>query len=96
MLGIAAGRESIRRLGRDHVHLRHRNADFLCQALNDLICTRKFLTRDRLCAIHRKRNLVRIEIRDEVHDGGQSQRQQHAVLASENTADEHQQQRERR
>jgi len=55
----------------------------------------QFLARDWLCTIHRKRDLVRIKVGNEVHDRCEDQRQQHAVLASEGPANKQQHQRER-
>ena len=42
-LRIASGGEGVGRLGRDHVDLRHGNADFLRQAFDGRVSARKFL-----------------------------------------------------
>ena len=90
---IASRGERVRGVRWNHVHLRHRNADFLREALNGLVSARKLLARDWLCAIHGKSNLVGEKIRNEVHDNGEGQCQEHSVLTAERATDEHQQQR---
>ena len=94
VLRVASRGEGVRRLGRDHIHLRHRNADLLRQALDRSVGARQFFARDRLRAIHRQRDLVGVEIRDEVHDGSEGQRQKHPILSAEESSNEHQEQRE--
>ena len=93
--GIASGGERVGRLVRDHVDLRHRNADFLREALNGGVGAWEFLARDGLSAVHGERDLVGVEVGDEVHDGGEGQSEEHPVLAAEGTANEHQKQRHR-
>ena len=95
MLRIASGGESVRRIGWNHVNLRHGQADLLRQPLDHLVYARQLLARDRLGAVGAQRNLVGKEIGDEVHHRGNAQSEQHAVLAAEGAADGHQQQRHR-
>ena len=95
MLRIASGGKGIGRVGWNHVHLRHGQADLLSQALDGVVGARQLLARDRLRAIHGQRDLVGEEIRNEIHDRGEGQRQQHSVLSTEGAAHEHQQQRQR-
>ncbi len=83
MLRIAAGGKSIRRIGRNHINLRHRQADLLRHALDHVVDARQLLTRHRLSAVGSQCDLVGKEIGDEVGDRGDAQRQQHAVLATQ-------------
>src|ERR1700687_831410 len=92
---MAAGGEGIRRLSWDYVDLRHRNTDFLREAFDGCVGARWLLAGHGLGPGHGQRDLVGIEVRDEVHDGGEHWRQEHSVLTAEGAANKHQQQRER-
>ena len=78
----------------NHIDLRHRYADFLREPLDSGVGSRQLFARNWLRAIHGQSDFVRIKIRDEVHDDGDGQRQEHSVLAAEGASDEHQKQRE--
>ena len=94
VVGIASGGEGVGRIGRDDVNLGHRQADFLRQALDDVIDARQVLTADGLGAVGGERDLVGEKVSHEIHDRGESERHQHSVLAAESAANEHQEQRE--
>ncbi len=93
MVRIASGGEGVRRIGRDQVDLGHRQADFLRQALDDVVNARQIIAADRLGAISGERDLVGEKIGNEIHDGGEGERHQHPVLPAESAAGQHEQQR---
>jgi len=95
VLRVASRGEGVGRLGRDHIDLRHRQANLLGQPLHNLVGARQLLARHRLRLVHGQCDLVGVKIGDEVHHGGKSQRQQHPILPAKVAAKEHQQQRKR-
>ena len=95
MIRSASCRKRIRRLGRNHVNLWHGDADLLREALNNGVRAGQLFPRNRLRPVHGQRNLVREEVGNEVHHCCNDQRQQHAILTAERTAQEHQQECQR-
>src|SRR5208282_6339690 len=77
----------------DKVDLGHRQADFLCQAFDDVVNPRQIIAAYGLGAIGGERDLVGEKIGNEIHDGGKDERYQHSVLASKSAASQHEQQR---
>jgi len=96
VLRVAFGGEGIGRVVRNQVDLRYGDADLPREPFNCSVSARQLLACDRLDAIKPQRDLVRAKIRNKVHDRRERQRQQHAVLSAEETADEHQQHRKQR
>src|SRR6185369_17833936 len=96
VLRVAPGGESVWRVGGDDEKLWHRDAHFLAEAFDNRVHARKFFTRYGLRAISCERNFVREEVGDEVHDAGNDEREEHAVLAAEVAADRHHEKRKRR
>ena len=92
MFRIASSGKCVGRIGRDYVHLRHRDADFLRQALHNPVGSRQLLTRDRLGTIRSQCDLVAEEVRREIHDDGDDERQHHAALAANHLSYEQQEQ----
>ena len=90
---IASGGEGVGRIGRDYVDLGHRQADFLRQALDDVIDARQIFAADGLGAIGGERDLVGEKVGNEIQDGGENQRYQHSALPAEGATGQHQQQR---
>ena len=95
VLRIPAGRKRVGRLGGNHVDLRHRDAILRGQPLDDVIGARQLLTRHGLRAIHRKRDLVGVEIRGEVHRDRDHERQNHPILAADPLTKEEENQHQR-
>ena len=91
--GCVTGRKCVGRVGWNDIHLRHRDADLLCQALDDLVSARQFFTRDRLRSIHSQSDLVTVEIRNEIHDDGHAEGHLHTTLSAEDLS--HKQQKKR-
>src|ERR1017187_9274460 len=83
---IASGGEGVGRVGRDEVDLGHRQADFLRQALDDVVDPRQIFTANRLGAIGGERNLVGEKVGNKIHDGGEAERHQHSALPAKSTA----------
>ena len=92
VIWIASGGEGVWRVGGDNVNLWHRQADFLRQALDDVVDAWQIFPADGLRTIGSERDLVGEKIGNEIQDGGKSERHQHAVLASEGTAGQHEEQ----
>ena len=90
---IASGGEGVGRIGRDDIDLGHRQADFLRQALDDVVDARQIFAADGLGAIGGERDLVGEKVGNEIQDGGEGQRHQHSVLAAESAPGQHEQQR---
>src|SRR5208282_1232978 len=88
---IASSGKGVGRIGRDEINLRSRQANLLRQALDDVINARQIVARNGLRTIGGKRDLVGEKVRDEIQDGGEDKRHQHAVLAAQSASDEHEQ-----
>src|SRR5271157_3578362 len=90
---VASGGEGVGRIARDEVDLGHRQADFLRQALDDVVNARQIIAANGLGAISGKRNLVGEKIGNKIHDGGKDERHQHSALAAEGSPGQHEQER---
>ena len=94
MLGVASGSKCVGRIAGDDIDLRHRQRHARQDALHDLVDPRQLLARDRLRAIHRQRQLVGIEIAEEVHPGSDEESQDHSIAAAKVSANEDEKQGE--
>ncbi len=96
VLRVPAGGEGIRGLLRDDVDLRHRDAGPGGQGADDAIETGRLGLIDRPGAVHGQDDLVGEPVGAQVHDHGHDEGQEHALLPTQRSADEHEQHRQRR
>jgi hypothetical protein len=89
VLGIAPGGEGVGLLGRDDVHARHGHAGLAGQPPHDAVEPRGLRLGDGLGPIHRQHDLVGPPVAGEVHGQRQHERDHHALLPAESTAEQH-------
>ncbi len=78
--------------GRDHVDLRHRNADFLREAFDGGVSARELLARDGLRAISGQRDLVGIKVQTKFMTAAKASAKNIPFWPPEVATEEHQQQ----
>ena len=79
---ITPSGEGVRRVVRNHVDLRHGQANALRHALYHVIDARQFFAGHRLRTVHRESNLVGKEIAYEIAYSGNGKANRHAMLSS--------------
>ena len=96
VLGVSAGGEGVGLRAVDDVDLRHRQAGLAAQA--PARARRYSGARPRVDlagAVHPQHHLVRVPVGEEVHAGGEDQREHHAAGAADQVADAHEDRRQR-
>ena len=83
MLRVASSGEGIWGFGGNDINLGHGQAEPPGHPLDDLKNTGQLLPGDRLGAVHGQRELVGIEIADEVHGRGDEKGEHHSIPSAE-------------
>ena len=96
VLGVAAGREGVRRLLRDYVDLRHGKVGPLAERLHRFPQLGGFLGSHCLGIVHPENDLVREPVAEEVHAGGHQEGHEHPLLPAEPAPDQDDQGGQRR
>jgi len=87
VLRVATGRERVRRLARDQVDARHRDAGARGQTVHDRVESGRRRLLDWLRPISGEHHLVREPIADEIHGDGHKKGDQHALTAADRAAE---------
>ncbi len=87
MLGVTAGREGVGLRVGDQIDLGSGQLRPLGQIVDEAVDLRRFLRRDRFCAVHRKHHLIAVPIGEKIGNDRKAQRQKNAGLPTKQIAD---------
>jgi hypothetical protein len=88
MFGVAPGGKGIRGITGDDIDSGHGERHAGQYALHDLVHAGQLLAGDRLRLVHGQRQLVGIEVAEEIHPGGNKESQDHSIAAAKMSAEE--------